>query len=119
MHRRLQFLGSIILMAALAVPAAAIAQDRDHDQDRDHHADKDKDRDRDAQRRVYDRDHRDYHAWDANEARAYNQWAASRHWENRQFEKLNAKQQREYWKWRHQHPDHDRDHDRDHDHDHR
>ena len=111
--RRMQFLSSMILMTALAVPAASFAQDRDHD--RDDHAkqmQRDRDHDRDAQGRIYDTYRRDYHAWDANEQRYYSQWAQQHRYQNREYAQLNARQQRDYWKWRHQH-EKGRDHDND------
>lgn len=120
--RRLQILASMILVGALGVPVVAHAQDQDRDRDRDRVQDRDRDRDRDRARlpqsdrddqgRIYDPYRRDYHAWDANEQAYYGQWARQRRMENRDYARLNSRQQREYWKWRHQH-DRDRDHDND------
>jgi hypothetical protein len=56
---------------------------------------------------VYDSDHGDYHHWDAHEDRAYhNYWTESHGREPyRDFGKLNANEQKDYWNWRHSHPD--------------
>ena len=59
-------------------------------------------------RGVYDRDHKDYHNWDDREDRAYRQWREERHEAYVDYDKLDAKRQREYWKWRHEHGDNDR-----------
>jgi hypothetical protein len=45
---------------------------------------------------------------DDREASAYRNWQQERN-ENREFSKLNRKEQSEYWRWRHEHPDNDRD----------
>jgi hypothetical protein len=54
-------------------------------------------------RRVYDRDHRDYHNWNRDEDRMYREYLEQRHRKYRAFSRLSAKQQREYWRWRHDH----------------
>ncbi len=123
--RKLQILGSMILIGALGLPVVARAQDQDRDRDRDkvqkQERDRDHDRDkarlpqsdRDDQGRIYDPYRRDYHAWDANEQAYYSQWARQHRYENREYSQLNARQQRQYWQWRHKHErDRDRDHDR-------
>jgi hypothetical protein len=56
--------------------------------------------------RVYDRDHKDYHNWDDNEARAYEGYRHDHTDFNVTFGKNNRKQQSAYWNWRHEHPDH-------------
>jgi hypothetical protein len=107
MQRSYRYLGSLLLSTALITPASlvlgssvsAVAQDHD-DHDRDH------DRDHDA-KRVYDRDHRDYHNWDDREDRAYRQWLEEKHEAYRDYAQLKQKQQREYWEWRHNHEDHE------------
>jgi hypothetical protein len=57
--------------------------------------------------RYYDRDARDYHAWNAAENRAYRHWLMEERRERRyrEFRRLRAQQQREYWRWRHAHSD--------------
>jgi hypothetical protein len=97
MQRGYKFLVTTFLAAALAVPLAGALQDHD-DHDRDH--------DRDDHR-IYDRDHKDYHTWNGDEDRAYRGWLETRHETYRDFNRLDAKRQREYWAWRHNHEDHD------------
>jgi hypothetical protein len=58
-----------------------------------------------ARVRYYDSYHHDYHHWDGREDRAYRVWLGERHYEYRDFSKLNNDQQRDYWNWRHAHPD--------------
>jgi hypothetical protein len=61
--------------------------------------------------RYYDADHRDYHHWDRDEDRAYHEYWGERYPREpyRDYAKLNADQQRDYWNWRHGHPDAGRD----------
>jgi hypothetical protein len=54
--------------------------------------------------RVYDEPHRDYHRWDRNEDRVYRVYLTDNHREYRDFNRLDKKQQEEYWAWRHSHP---------------
>jgi hypothetical protein len=56
--------------------------------------------------RYYDEYHGDYHYWDAGEDRSYRVWLGERHYDYREYNKLNKDQQRDYWNWRHDHPDH-------------
>ena len=66
--------------------------------------------------RVYDRSYTDYHVWNNDEIAHYHRWADETHRDrDRDFRKLPAEEQKEYWTWRHNHGDHDRD-DRDHEH---
>ena len=58
-----------------------------------------------ARVRYYDQYHSDYHDWNHNEDRAYRQYLSGRHEQYRDYDKLNADQQRDYWNWRHDHPD--------------
>lgn len=58
-----------------------------------------------ARVRVYDPYYSDYHYWNAHEDRTYHMWLAERHYEYREFNRLNQEEQREYWTWRHNHPD--------------
>jgi hypothetical protein len=57
--------------------------------------------------RIYDTEHRDYHAWDGREDRAYRSYLGERHENYREYGKLDRDQQSDYWKWRHDHPDAD------------
>jgi ribulose kinase len=62
----------------------------------------------DQPRRYHDKEHHDDHEWNDREDRAYQKWLEEKHHAKRDFAKLKAKEQREYWKWRHEHPDQDR-----------
>ena len=55
--------------------------------------------------RVYDQPHQDYHVWDNNENRAYQQYVTENHRQNVKFAKLSTPEQGDYWNWRHEHPD--------------
>lgn len=57
--------------------------------------------------RYYDRERRDWHAWNENENRAYRHWLMEERREHRyrEYHRLRAEQQREYWRWRHAHAD--------------
>jgi hypothetical protein len=57
-----------------------------------------------ARVRVYDEYHSDYHYWNDGEVRAYRVWIGERHYDYREYNRLNREQQREYWAWRHEHP---------------
>jgi hypothetical protein len=95
-HRGNRFLSSLFLTAALAAPvammAAAAPQD---DKNRDEHHEN---------KRYYDKAHKDYHTWDANEDRSYQRYQEQHH-EKRAFVELSARQQTVYWGWRHNNPD--------------
>jgi hypothetical protein len=58
-------------------------------------------------KRVYDKDHKDYHNWDDKENRAWGQFLTENHRESHEYAKSNKKEQSEYWNWRHSHPDKD------------
>ena len=88
-----KYLGSLFLVAALAAPVTIMAVPAPQD-DREH-------------KRVYDRDHKDYHHWDDNENRAWGQFLTENHRESHEYAKSNKKEQSKYWNWRHSHPDHD------------
>lgn len=62
--------------------------------------------------RVYDPYYTDYHVWNHDEDDYYHRWAGETHRDaHRDFRRLPANEQKEYWTWRHNHGDHD---DRDH-----
>lgn len=85
-------LSAFTVMAALSagavLPATAAAQDRDR---------------RQTERRLYDRNHRDYHTWNGDEDRLYREYLQSHHRRFRAFARMNRSQQRAYWQWRHDH----------------
>jgi hypothetical protein len=90
-------LTAFTVMAALAgpalLPAAASADDKHKDK-----AHKEK-----KERRVYDREHRDYHAWNTDEDRLYRDYLTEHHRPFLSFSRMNRKQQHAYWQWRHDH----------------
>ena len=102
MQRLHRCLVSFLLGAALIAPVGLQAKGREPNcQEKGRHG-------------YYDRDRRECRDWDDREDRAYQKWLESKRWTHREFSRLKAKQQSEYWKWRHEHPDDDRDrHDRD------
>ena len=96
MHRANYYIGSFFLVAALAAPVsirAIPAAQEDHKQD--------------EHKRVYDKQHKDYHNWDDNENRAWGNFLTENHRDSHEFAKSNKKEQSEYWNWRHSHPDKD------------
>lgn len=97
MQRTHRYLVSFLLGAALIAPVGLQAKDREPNcQEKGRHG-------------YYDRDRRECRDWDDHEDRAYQKWLESKRWTHREYSKLKAKQQSEYWKWRHEHPDDDRD----------
>jgi hypothetical protein len=58
-------------------------------------------------KRVYDKNHKDYHNWDDRENRAWGQFLTENRRESHEYAKSNKKEQSEYWNWRHSHPDKD------------
>jgi len=94
MQRLHRCLGSLLLGATLIAPVAIQAKDKKQDC---------------PNNGYYDRDHKDCHTWDDHEGRAYQSWEEAQHKTHREFSKLKAREQSEYWKWRHEHPDDDKD----------
>ena len=97
MHPGYRFLSSLLLTAVLAAPVAMMAaapqDDRNHEN-----------RERENNKRYYDKSHKDYHNWDANESRSYHRYQTEHH-QKRDFTRLNTRQQTGYWNWRHSNPD--------------
>jgi hypothetical protein len=57
--------------------------------------------------RVYDPYYSDYHVWNGDEVVYYQRWAHENHRDpDRDFRKLPAGEQKEYWTWRHTNGDH-------------
>jgi hypothetical protein len=80
-----RFVASLVLSASLFAPMVALGEEH----------------------RYYDRDRRDWHAWNDNENRAYRHWLMEERRERRyrEYRRLKAEQQRAYWRWRHEHGD--------------
>jgi len=95
MSRKNMFLGIIFLAGALATPLITTGCASHH------------------YYRVYDPYYGDYHRWTPDEDVYYRQWINERHYEYREYSRLDRDQQRDYWNWRHGHGDHDHDHDHD------
>ena len=89
-----RYVGSFLLGAALIAPAGLWAKDKNQNC---------------PDKGYYDRDHKDCHTWDDHEGRAYQSWEEAQHKTHREFSRLKANEQSEYWKWRHEHPDDDKD----------
>lgn len=79
-------LASLLLTSAVAVPVVTTGC-------AEHHY------------RVYDAYYSDYHTWDGREDASYRRWLSERHYEYREYNKLDKDRQKEYWDWRHSHPD--------------
>jgi hypothetical protein len=91
MKRKILFLSSIFLGAALIAPLAITANAAPQG----------------ISVRVYDRNHKDYHNWDDREERSYQTFRGDHPHYNETYKKDKRSQQDEYWTWRHAHPDHD------------
>jgi hypothetical protein len=98
-QRRYRFLSSLVLTAVLAAPVAMIAAARPQDDDH-----KEQNKQGENNKRYYDKGHKDYHTWDANEDRSYAQYQTEHH-QKHEFVQLNSQQQTNYWAWRHNNPD--------------
>jgi hypothetical protein len=101
MRRGNLYLGSIFLTAALAVPigvqaASALQQDEHERHEQEEH-----------NRRVYDEERHEYRSWDQREDEAYRHWLEFKHRTYVDYDRLDAKMRREYWKWRHEHEEHE------------
>jgi hypothetical protein len=97
--KRLDHCVGLLLLGVILIAPVGI-QARDRDRDKDHSC---------PSSGYYDRDHKDCHAWDDHEGRAYQSWEETKHRTHREFSKLKNKEQSQYWKWRHEHPDDDKD----------
>ena len=87
-----RYISSLVLVAALAVPAAILANPKPQ---------------AGVQVRVYDRNHRDYHNWDDREEHSYRVYLTNHHRPYVEYNSQNSRNQRSYWSWRHSHPDRD------------
>jgi hypothetical protein len=89
MHRTRGFISSIILTAAFSAPVVIAAAPAGQE----------------VQVKVYDKEHKDYHNWDAHENDAWLRFQDENHWKHHDYAKAEKKQQEAYWNWRHAHPD--------------
>lgn len=100
MRRKNLYLGSIILSAGLMAPigvnAIPAAQDEHEKHEQDEH-----------QRRVYDEERHEYRNWDQREDEAYRHWLDFKHQTYVDYDKLDRKMKRDYWRWRHEHEEHE------------
>jgi hypothetical protein len=80
------------LSAALMVSTNLLAQDHDRDHD-------------DHRHHVYDKNHKDYHDFDAHEEQAWRIYWQQRHHAYVDWDRATAAQQQAYWDWRHNHSD--------------
>ena len=85
----LKFDGAFLLGAALLTPVSVKTL----------HAD--------DEHRYYDKEHKDYHAWNEGEEHAWRRYWEEQHRPYVSWEKAKEKERQEYWHWRHEHPDHD------------
>lgn len=77
---------SLFLAAALVAPASIMAAPTPQAS---------------VQVRIYDRDHRDYHNWNAHENRLWAHFLVVNHRRHHEFSKASRREQAEYWNWRH------------------
>ena len=84
-----KILTALSLSMALVTPVCLQAQDHDRDHDQ----------------RYYDKRHKDYHQWNANEDRAYHMYWEQRHHGYVDWDHASAAQRQSYWDWRHNHSD--------------
>jgi hypothetical protein len=57
---------------------------------------------------YYDPYYRDYHTWNDAEEAQFRIYLGERQQPYREYRRLDADQQRDYWQWRHAHPDNER-----------
>jgi len=103
MSRRVLVVSSLLIASALTCAAAMRAVSPS----RELQSSENSQRDDRSRGQVYDQSHRDWHDWDDSEERAYRQFLTETRKDYREFTRLNARQQSEYWNWRHSHPDRD------------
>jgi hypothetical protein len=86
-----RYIRSIVLVAVIAAPAFVAVEGKAQE----------------VQVRIYDRDHHDYHNWDAHEDRVYRHYLVEHHRGYVVYSKQHHSVQRHYWKYRHTYPDRD------------
>jgi hypothetical protein len=90
-----RWIASMFLSAALVVPIGAIAMPTPQD-------DRERQELEEHQRRYYDQQNRDYHNWNNQEDRMYREWLAERRYNYVDYDRLDPRDQQDYWRWRHQ-----------------
>jgi hypothetical protein len=86
---RFLLLSALVLGTTMMIgPVVARADDANHNE-----------------KRYYDRNGKDYHAWNNNEDRAYRSYLQEQHQDYRDFNRMKRPQQQQYFTWRHTHPD--------------
>jgi hypothetical protein len=86
-----RFIRALFLAAVIAAPALVVVQAKAQE----------------VQVRIYDRDHHDYHNWDAHEDRAYRHYLVIHHRSYVVYERQRHGVRRDYWNYRHTYPDRD------------
>ena len=86
-----KLIGSFLWGAMLVLPLQMRADDHDPA------------RNENRSQRYYDFSHKDYHEWNDEERREYDRYLAERHRKREDFDRMNKREQRDYWKWRHEH----------------
>ena len=105
MLRAYPYFSSLLLAAALVLPAASQANplpQEEHSRDQ-----------QEKNSRVYDSEHKDYHNWNNDEDQQWRQYLTDQHRKYHDYSKANKKEQSGYWNWRHENEDHGKD-ERDH-----
>lgn len=95
MRRFNRYLGLLLLGATVVVPSGLQAHNSSR-QGEPHQNDQ-------KEKQYYDKNHKDYHAWDKSEDGTYRHWLDGRHEKYRDFSKLSSKEQSQYWTFRHTH----------------
>jgi hypothetical protein len=85
-----KYIGLTLVLATLAVPMTACTGEVE----------------------FYDAPHHEYRHWDRHEEHEYRVYLEERHHEYVKFDRLNQRDQDDYWMWRRAHPDGDRGGDR-------
>jgi hypothetical protein len=78
-------LGGLLMSAALIAPMTVMADD--------HH----------GERRYYDREHHDYHYWNADEDGRYRAYLVEQHRVYVPFVSVSGRRRQEYFRYRHEH----------------
>ena len=101
MRRKSQCIASMFLSASLIIPIAAMAMPSPQDEHQRHEQ-------REHERRYYDQRNRDYYNWNNQEDRMYQEWLAERHYNYVDYDRLDPRDQQDYWRWRHNQQKRDR-----------